>query len=131
MPDQCVWRSRMTSQGNSREVGDCCGSRRCRRPAGCLNRPHQSRLHPSAQRGRAGRGSRLTGAALGTRGTEQKIGLLRTKNHLIQILAQKQTLLKQAQNLVDQLKNIPLSGWLHEITLVSPDIALSQSANRN
>ncbi|MGQ9823146.1 MAG: hypothetical protein ACUVQK_14890, partial [Thermogutta sp.] len=42
----------------------------------------------------------------------------RTKDDLIQLLAQKQASLKQAQQLADQLKKIPPSGGPHDLTVV-------------
>lgn len=62
--------------------------------------------------------SSLAGAALDAKLKEHKIGLLRTKDDLIQLLAQKQASLKQAQQLADQLKKIPPSGGLHDLTVV-------------
>ena len=62
--------------------------------------------------------STLAGAALDAKLKEHKIGLLRTKNDLIQFLAQKQASLKQAQQLAEQLKKIPPSGGLHDLTVV-------------
>ncbi len=60
----------------------------------------------------------LAGAALDAKLKQHKIGLLRTKDDLIQLLAQKQAALKQAQQLADQLKKIPPSGGLHDLTVV-------------
>ena len=62
--------------------------------------------------------SSLAGAALDAKLKEHKIGLLRTKDDLIQLLAQQQASLKQAQQLADQLKKIPPSGGLHDLTVV-------------
>ena len=62
--------------------------------------------------------SSLAGAALDAKLKEHKIGLLRTKDDLVQLLAQKQASLKQAQQLADQLKKIPPSGGLHDLTVV-------------
>lgn len=62
--------------------------------------------------------SSLAEAALDARLKEHKIGLLRTRDDLIQLLAQKQASLKQAQQPADQLKKIPPSGGLHDLTVV-------------
>ena len=62
--------------------------------------------------------SSLAGAGLDAKLKEHKIGLLRTKDDLVQLLAQKQASLKQAQQLADQLKKIPPSGGLHDLTVV-------------
>ncbi|MGQ9795929.1 MAG: hypothetical protein ACUVR9_05830, partial [Desulfosoma sp.] len=62
--------------------------------------------------------SSLAGAAFDAKLKQYKIGLLRTKDDLIQLLAQKQASLKQAQQLAEQLKKIPPSGGLHDLTVV-------------
>ena len=62
--------------------------------------------------------SMLAGAALDAKLKEHKIGLLRTKDDLVQLLAQKQASLKQAQQLAEQLKKVPPTGGLHDLTVV-------------
>ncbi|RLD40659.1 MAG: phage head morphogenesis protein, partial [Bacteroidetes bacterium] len=62
--------------------------------------------------------SDLTGAALKAKLKEHKIGLLRTKDDLIKLLAEKQTALKQAQQLAEQLKKVPAAGGLQDLTVV-------------
>jgi SPP1 gp7 family putative phage head morphogenesis protein len=59
----------------------------------------------------------LTGAALKAKLKEHKIGMLRTKEELIKLLAEKQTALKQAQQLAEQLKKVPADG-LQDLTVV-------------
>jgi len=59
----------------------------------------------------------LTGAALKAKLKEHKIGLLRTKEELVKLLAEKQTALKQAQQLAEQLKKVPVGG-LQDLTVV-------------
>jgi len=59
----------------------------------------------------------LTGAALKAKLKEHKIGLLRTKEELVKLLAEKQTTLKQAQQLAEQLKKVP-AGGLQDLTVV-------------
>ena len=59
----------------------------------------------------------LTGAALKAKLKEHKIGLLRTKEELVKLLAEKQTALKQAQQLAEQLKKVP-AGGLQDLTVV-------------
>jgi uncharacterized protein YunC (DUF1805 family) len=60
----------------------------------------------------------LTGAALKAKLKEHKIGLLRTKEELVKLLAEKQTALKQAQQLAEQLKKVPAAGGLQDLTVV-------------
>jgi len=62
--------------------------------------------------------SSLAGAALDAKLKEHKIGLLRTKDDLVQLHAQKQASLKQAQQLAEQLKKIQPTGGLHDLTVV-------------
>ncbi|MFQ5574245.1 MAG: phage minor head protein [Terriglobia bacterium] len=59
----------------------------------------------------------LTGAALKAKLKEYKIGLLRTKEELVKLLAEKQTALKQAQELAEQLKKVPAPGGLQDLTV--------------
>jgi len=62
--------------------------------------------------------SDLTGAALKAKLKEHKIGLLRTKNDLTKLLVEKQTALKLAQQLTEQLKKVPATGRLQDLTVV-------------
>ena len=62
--------------------------------------------------------STLAGAGLDAKLKQHKIGLLRTKDDLVQLLAQKQASLKQAQQLAEQLKKIQPTGGLHDLTVV-------------
>lgn len=60
----------------------------------------------------------LAGAALKAKLKEHKIGLLRTKQELVELLAEKQAALKQAQQLAEQLKKVPAPGGLGQLTVV-------------
>jgi len=60
----------------------------------------------------------LTGAALKAKLKEHKIGLLRTKDDLVKLLAEKQTAQKQARQLAEQLKKVPAAGGLQDLTVV-------------
>jgi SPP1 gp7 family putative phage head morphogenesis protein len=61
--------------------------------------------------------SDLTGAALKAKLKDHKIGLLRTKEELVDLLAEKQAALKQAQLLAEQLKKVPETGGLQDLTV--------------
>jgi hypothetical protein len=76
--------------------------------------------------------STIVGTALDAKLKEHKIGLLRTKDDLSQLLAQKQASLKQAQQLADELNKILPSGWLHDLTVVElQEMAKSKGVSLN
>jgi len=58
-----------------------------------------------------------SGASHHPKPKEHKIGLLRTKEELVKLLAEKQTALKQAQQLMEQLKKVPAGGF-QDLTVV-------------
>ena len=60
----------------------------------------------------------LSGAPLKAKLKEHKIGLLRTKQELVGLLAEKQAALKHAQQLAEQLKKVPAPGGLDQLTVV-------------
>ena len=61
--------------------------------------------------------SSLAGAALKAKLKQHKIGLLRSKDELVKLLAEKQASLKQAQQLAEQLKKVPAPGGLQDLTV--------------
>jgi hypothetical protein len=76
--------------------------------------------------------SDLTGAALKAKLKDHKIGLLRTKEELVDLLAEKQAALKQAQLLAEQLKKVPDTGGLQDLTVAElKEIAKTKGVSLN
>ncbi|MCK7511741.1 MAG: minor capsid protein [Desulfobacterales bacterium] len=86
-----------------------------------LHRPDQDRLHPSCstRRSRAWTTPGLAGAALDAKLKEHKIGLLRTKDEPDPTPRRRNRRPSSRRSrLADQLKKIPPSGGLHDLTVV-------------
>lgn len=59
----------------------------------------------------------LVGAALQAKLKQFNIAALRSKDELVQLLAEKQKAIKQAKLLAEQAKNLPASGGLQSLTM--------------
>jgi len=75
--------------------------------------------------------STLSGEALKAKLKQHKIGLLRSKDELVKLLAEKQASLKQAQQLAEQLKKVPAPGGLQDLTVAElTDLPAAQAIAR-
>lgn len=86
--------------------GGALGAKAAAEPAACIIPPQTIDEQAKAK------------AAVDAKLKEHKIGLLRTKDDLVQLLGQKQASLKQALQLMDQPEKISPSGGLHDLAVV-------------